>query len=277
MLSALAALPLSQAQNANDGSIHWAYAAYFGTGRYEIDNAESTYTLNFAPSWEWRESSLDETGKPKLGYTFRLPIATSVHDFDTNSLLDNVELSNVSTFSVVPGVEIEIPMSARWTLKPMVHFGQGQDLGGSSRAWIHWLGIKSRLEFRAGQTDWTIVNALTEVGYSPNAGRSGRIVPLLTGFEFRRPLKNKRIGEDPAYLNWHVSYTNYLNQPVLVRDAAHVADISDEWELGIGFSKGDAKLKFWRLSLDQVGLAYRFDSDGGLSGIGVVFKSLFER
>ena len=285
--SALLLLPSwAGAQVTEDELIHWAYAAYFGTGRYQIGHAAETYTLRINPGWEWRESSLDASGNRRLGFRFRLPLAVSTHEFDPENLLENIgidpdsvldsiPLDDVSTFSAVPGVEIEIPMNARWMLKPFVYLGAGKDLGGGSSAWIHWFGIKSQLEFQAGQTHWAMINSLTRVGYSSSSSPSGQVVPWLTAFEFSRPL-GRTINNDPVHLNWHVGYTSYLDELGFAGRETQFANIDEEWELGIGFGKGDRKLRFWRLSLDRVGIAYRFDSSGNFSGVRFVFKSLFD-
>ncbi len=42
--------------------IPWAYSAYFGTGVYQVNDAETSYVIRAAPSWRIREASLDEQG-----------------------------------------------------------------------------------------------------------------------------------------------------------------------------------------------------------------------
>jgi hypothetical protein len=53
--------------------------------------------------------------------------------------------------------------------------------------------------------------------------------------------------------------------------------LSSEWELGVAFSKASGRIGWWRLRFDRVGIAYRLGADGEFSGIGIVFKSLFDR
>ena len=53
--------------------------------------------------------------------------------------------------------------------------------------------------------------------------------------------------------------------------------IADEWEFGRAFSRGNERLRIWRLSLDRFGLAYRFSSSGDFRGFNFVFASVFDR
>ena len=267
------------AQSVEEEAVHWAYAAYFGTGRYRLSDGQKTFVVGLKPGWEPREASLDEDGKRVIGLRLRMPVTLGTHSFDTNAPLANLELDNVATMSAVPGVEIEIPMRPRWSLKPIAHLGWGSRLDGSASAWIYWVGLKSQLEFEAGKTEWALVNSLTRVGYTPSKGSSGRALPLLTGFEFRRPLERRKLGGDMVFLNWHLAYTRYLDGLGLdfANSTIPAIDIGNEWELGLGFSKGDRRLKLWRLGWDRVGLAYRFDDTGEFRGLSLVFRSLFDR
>lgn len=265
-------------QPASGESIHWAYSAYFGTGRYDLGN-ERTYVLGVRPGWRWRESSLGVDGERRLGFRFRLPVAVGTHDLLTDRPLANLDQNSVSTVSVVPGVEIEIPLTERWTIKPVAYLGAGTEIGGGTSAWVHWVGLKTRFVFGGADRRWMLVNSLTRVGYSPDTGPAGRALPLMTGVELRHPIADKRIGGDPVYLHWEISYTDYLDELALDRglDDAATVGIDSAWELGVAFSKGGRRLGLWRLRLDRVGLAYRFDSSGDFDGVRVVFSSLFDR
>jgi hypothetical protein len=154
------------------------------------------------------------------------------------------------------------------------------EVHGDASAWIYWAGLKSRLRFPGGGAkSWALVNSLTYVGYSTDAREDSKTVPLFTAFEFDRPLAAKKLGNEQVVLHWHVGYTSYLNDLELfpaASDFEHL-ELEDEWELGIAFSTGSEPLRLWRLKWDRVGLVYRFSSDGDFRGIGLVFRSLFER
>ncbi len=259
--------------------IHWAYASFFGTGWYNIADGGEVYAFSVRPRWTWREPELHENGERTVGVEFRLPLTLGVHQFDLDNIPEILDLENVSTISVVPGVEIEIPINTRWTLKPLGYVGWGTEIDGDSSAWIYWGGIKSRVSFESGELEWALINSLLYVGYSADGPTSGKVNPFLTAFEFQRPLRNKRIGGDQVYLNWHVGYTQYFDDLDFNIGPADVSpvEISGEWELGVAFSKGQRRLSLWRLEWDRVGLAFRFSSGGELTGLNITFRSVFDR
>jgi hypothetical protein len=269
--------PICSAQE--EPSIPWAYGAFFGTGYYELETGEETYVLSARPGWTWREAGFDAYGKRKIGVEFRVPVTIGAYQVDVADLGGTFDFDNVSMISGVPGVEIEVPISERWSLKPLGYVGWGTQLGGDSSAWIYWAGLKSRLRLGDEDFDWGLVNSLIYVGYSAKDKENGSSLPLLTAFEFSRPIGNKRIAGHPVRLHWHVGYTAYLNEVILNPENSPISrmKLDTEWELGAAFSTGDEPLRLWRFKWDRVGLVYRFSGDGDFHGIGIEFKSLFDR
>ena len=246
--------------------INWAFAAYFGTGHYRFDDGASAYVLTARPELAAAPARLDEGGR-SIGIELRFPVAIGAHDWDLRDLGSTLQFDNVNTLSFVPGAEIEIPVSARWSLKPFGHLGVGAQMSGDASAWIYWFGVKSRLRFPGSRFDWSLVNALTFVGYATDDERSS-VRQLLTAAEFEHPLKVKVAGE-PVRLHWHIGYTSYLNE-IELRPRRLLFDpvtIDDEWEVGAAFSTGDEALRLWRFKWDRVGMAYRFSSDGEFEGV----------
>jgi len=282
LISVFAVLTLAQhpalAQNDSPTPIHWAYAAFYGTGRYSVDATTDVYTLGFTPGWRIREADFNEDAQRTAGIEFRLPIAIGVHDLEGAASLQDADLGNVGSVSVVPGVEIEIPMNRRWTLKPLVYAGYGAQTRSSDSAWIYWAGAKSKLDFTAGKTNWSLLNFLTYVGFSGDADQRGEFLSLTTGFEFQRELKRRRLGKEPVILHWHIAHTGHLNELDFgLTGSIDRLDIPREWDIGVAFSKRDNRLSFWRLSWDRIGIAARFSANGRLSGFNFTFNSLFER
>jgi hypothetical protein len=272
----LATTTAAHAQSTVEDPIHWAYGAYFGMGTYRVSGGEAAYVLSMRPGWRVRDAALDAQGRRTVGIELRFPVAIGAYQLDAADVSGTLSLANISTLSAVPGIEFDIPMSARWSLKPLAYVGWGTELDGDASAWIYWTGIKSRYTFPRDETTWALVNALTYVGYSTNSGENGNVLPLFTALEVDRPLRMKKVADKPVVLHWHVGYTSYVNQLELVNDIDHIR-LEDEWELGLAFSTGPEPLRLWRLKWDRVGLAYRFSSDGNFSGISIFFRSLYER
>ena len=253
--------PLLHAQVSEGEVMHWGYAAFFGTGWYSIDGGGDVFALRVKPRWRWREPELDENADRSLGVEFRLPMTLSFQRLDhgLKEIGDFLGLGDARTVSIAPGVEFEIPMNSRWSLKALGYAGWGTELNGDSSAWVYWAGLKSRVTFESGDLEWALVNSLTYVGYAPDEGKRGDLVPFLTAFEFQRPLGDKKLGGEQLYLNWHVAYTTKLDRPGLQISTPgfSTANVDDLWDLGIAFSKGQSPLTFWRLRWDRVGLAIK--------------------
>jgi hypothetical protein len=238
-----------------------------------------------APGWTWREASLAESGERSIGYRFRFPIAIGAHDFsglgalDAHDALDELSLDNVSTISVMPGVDIEIPVSQRWSLKALAFAGYGTVTGNAESATIFRLGLRSRLGFDLGASHLSLVNGVGRFGFDPSLGPSSAINLVMSGVDVTRPLQHLGLGGEPAAINWHLLYTRYTDTIGLdlITQQLDPVVVDAEWELGFSFSKQTGRLALKRIKFDRVGLAYRFSGDGKLTGVGIVVKSLFDR
>jgi hypothetical protein len=269
----------SRAQSPDEQIVHWAYAPYLGTGSYRFSDASDIFALRLAKRWTLREAAIEDDGTRRIGLDVRLPITIGAERNRYQSIADAFAPGNVSTLSAVPGVEIEVPLGERVSLKPIVYGGWGTELGGGDSSFIYWTGLKSRVAFHSGNLDWWLIQSLQVVGFSSREAPSESLLPLKTGFEFRRPLGSRQLGGDPLYLDWSIAYTHHLDRLEFRVGAARVPSlvIDNEWELALAFSKGDKRLKLWRLQFERVGLAYRFGEGGDFAGIGLIFRSLFDR
>ena len=269
----------ANAQESVEQPIHWAYGAYFGTGRYEIDSGEAINVLSIQPRWQVREASFDrETGRT-IGFAARISLAIGGHHFDVADIGSTLRTENVSTVSAVPGIELDIPLTARWSVKPFVYAGWGTAVGGEDSAWIYWAGLKSEVRFPSRTIDWALVNALTVVGYASDAGARDEVVPFFTGLEIGHPVSAWTIDDEAVHLHWRVGYTKYIDELELgpVRSGLATAQIRDEWEIGVALGKERESLKLWRLRWDRIGIVYRFSREDGYTGVGLTFRSFFDQ
>jgi hypothetical protein len=259
--------------------IHWAYASYFGTGTYSLDTGVRTVLVGLAPKWEWRSASISESGQRTVGIEFRLPISVGAHEFSTFETVDELTPQSVNAVSIVPGVHLEIPMTERWSLKALAYVGKGTEIRSSLDATIFRLGFRSRIGFRLGDTEMSLVNGLERIGYSDSNSVSDAINLLTTGLDFSRPLRRKKIGSEPVVIHWHAMYTSYLDTFGLdLSDALlEPESIGNEWELGVGFGRRNGRLGVWKIRIDRLGLAYRIGTQHEFSGVKIVFRSLFDR
>lgn len=267
-----------------DDTIHWAYASYFGFGRYSLDGQVDTTVISATPGRVQRRPESNDDGTRRMGIRIRVPISIGAHELSSLDGIGDISLRSVNAISVVPGVEVELPMTQRWSLKSLAYAGFGTETRGGDDARIFHIGIRSRLRFERPKGLLYFVSGLERFGYSASGGASDAISAVIAGFEVERPLANKRLGGEPLAIHWHIHYSDYveslgLSLSTLDLSALDIqpSSIDREWEVGTAFSRRGSRLSFGKLAVDRVGLAYRFDGDGQFSGIGVTFSSLFDR
>ena len=264
------------AQEVNANPVHWAYSAYFGTGWYSVEGDRDVFVLRMTPRWNYRESAMDDNGKRTIGFHFKFPITVGLDRLEFLDPIDAVDIDNVSSLSINPGIDVEIPVTDRWTLRPFASIGYGSILDGSGSAWTYWAGIKSRFALRpAGRMNWSLINSIGYVGYTPDVGPSDQFWPLVAGFEFDYPLGQPTDG-DQLMLYWHTTYTTLENNLDFLDEPDIGRQISDQWEAGVAIGKRDSRLRIWFLRFDRLGIGYRQSSNGDLKGITFLFRSLFE-
>ena len=175
---------------------------------------------------------MDDEGNRDIGIELRVPVTFSVHQFDTDNLAAVLDVDNFGSVSVTPGIEVEVPITKRWSLKPLAYGGWGTELNGPQSAWIYWAGLKSRYRLGRGDLDLSLVNSIEYIGYTPNEGSSNDAFPVMAGLEFRLPLGGAKLGCDQVYLDWHATYTAYFDElAFLVRDDP-VKKVADTWGWG---------------------------------------------
>lgn len=268
-------MPARAAAQAEAEAIHWAYSTWFGTGWYRVGDGRDAFAVRYAPRRLVREETV-KPGEQPWSVELRVPFTVGLEHFPLDDIAGSLDPANFASLSVTPAVNVTVPLTDRWTLRPFAALGWGSVLNGSASAWTWWAGVRSRYRSSAGALGWSWLYSVAVVGYTPSDGPSSNFWPVTTGFEFDYPAGGYELQGEQLYVNWHVAYTYFADDMELVRiDRADDA-IRDQWELGVGINKKDTPIGVWRLGFDRIGLAYRFSSDGELRGIGLVFSSLFD-
>ena len=270
-------LSLAHAEELDFSSVHWAYSSYFGTGWYEVADDQDVYVLRAAPRWELREARLSENGKRAVGVNFNLSVTAGLNSLSLADIPDAIALDNFASLSVAPGIDVTIPMTDRWTLRPYASVGWGRLLNNSESAWTYWAGIKSRYTFSKGKLDWALVNQAGYVGYTPSMGPAAAFWPVMSGLEFDYPLANYKLGGEQLVASWHGIYTRFASNLNLDIVTGSLASISDQWEFGFSLHKEKSPISIAWFDFDRLGLAYRFSSSGDLKGISLVLRAAFDR
>jgi hypothetical protein len=251
--------------------IPWAFAVAIGSGIYGIGDNNTIYVLRMQPRISKYFSEETIPGEHRLKLEIKLPVAFGVQNFD---IIQGDFPERLQNISFAPGVEVQIPVTTRWTLRPHVHFGWGKEMGSDGEsAWIYWGGLKSLFSFGAGKFDFGLVNSLTRGGYTPNMGKARHLSVLGTGLEIDHPLFNLKSGGDQLYLKSHVFNFWYFDQlELFLSPDRDPVQLRMEWEIGLAIGK-IGKLKIWLFKFDRIGIGYRFSDY--TKGIRIFVNSYF--
>jgi len=268
---------ISSAQESPGESIHWAYAAFLGTGWYKLDANREVYVLRIPPRWYFKDSSIDESGQRQLGIEFHFPLTFGLHKLE--QIEDFIDFDNIGSVSFNPGVEVEYPVSKRWHLRAYGHLGLGMEKDSGDSAWIFDAGIKSRFSFQNGNLEWAVVNELFFAGYDETSSDSGSLGGLMAGLDFSHPIKWGSGTGSALKLDWDITYRWYENDLTFPSTRTNISQgsITDLWQIGVAIGKQDGPIKIWFMNFEHMGLSYRFNTDGSFRAITVNFRAPFTR
>lgn len=263
-------------QGVDTNSVHWAYSSYFGTGWYQVDGDRDVYVFRYTPRWNLQDSSIDGDGNRTLGWHLKFPITAGLDQFIIEDPSGTLDPENLASLSGNAALDIEIPVTERWYLRPYVSVGWGSLLDGSESAWTYWAGVKSKYTLGSGRLTWALINSAGYVGFTPSDTSSEDFWPLMIGFDFEYALKAGSASDDQPMLFWHATYTSLENNLRYTIEDATIDPISDQWEVALSYGKRKGRMKIWLFSFERLGLGYRVSSDGQLKGITFVFRSVFD-
>jgi hypothetical protein len=254
--------------------VHWALAAFFGTGWYQVDENRTAYIFRIPPRQVVRRSGWQPDGQRQIGVELQYPVTLGLHTLD--DIPDFIEFENYGTITFTPGVQVEIPVNRSWYLRPYAHLGAGYERKSGEWAGIWYGGLKSR--YLLGETDrhrWSLLNALYYAGYKPEFEQRGRYGSMMAGFEFDHALGRPDAAESGLWLNWHLTYNYLFDNLNFHIDEERVVSIRDTWELGLALGKGARGVKIGFLTFEHVGLAFKWSSNGDYRAITLNLRSPF--
>lgn len=267
----------SGAQETMPGSIHWAYSSYFGSGWYKIGPDQEVFVVRVTPRWEKQEANYSEDGERTIGIEFLFPITAGLDKFSLDDISGIANPDNLASLSVTPAIDITIPVTERWWLRPYAAIGWGTALNGSESAWSYSTGLYSRYTFQRGKLNWALINSVSFVGSTPSNGPSDNFWPLMAGLEFDYPLGKFQLDNEQLLLAWHGTYTSFQGELRDLIEDPFTDPITDQWEIGVALRKQEGRIKIGWFKFDRLGLGYRFSSSGDLKGITFIFRSVFEK
>ena len=242
-----------------DELFNWYYAAAYGTGVYRIGE-ETVGVLRVPLGYRIREAR-----DGQWGLRLTIPVTAALAEFDlTDFHLGRVRAAGLS---VLPGVEVEIPLAERWTLKPFANAGPGWEFKRDSSALIYTTGVATVYQ-RPLDNGWqsALGGKLTFAGYDAGS-ESSRLAALAGGGGLDIPIDMEIAGR-PALVGVQFTGTVYFNRLEFLFPGSAEKRVLTEMEIAL--TLGVRKpVEFLGASFDRVGIGFRRGSDG-LKGLRLV-------
>ncbi len=265
------------AQDLFEPTIHWAYASYFGTGWYRLSDERSAFVFKTAPRWTLGDAGFDDEGRRSVKYTLRVPLTLGLAQLDFDDLPGTINPGNLSIVTTGLGVDADIPLTQRFSIRPNAEITYGGVLGEDDRAWTYRASMRGRLAFEADGFDWALILDGGFVGYDARRGSSDRFSFVSIGPEFSHPVSWFHTGSDRELFHWHVKYVGFPDRVGVETEAGSNDATGHYWEVGAALGRREGPIRLWFLRFDRLGLAYSTSSGSGdLRGVRVVFRSQYD-
>jgi len=255
--------------------VHWAYSSFFGTGWYQVDANRSVFVLRLSPRQVLSRPAFED-GDRTLGVEIHYPLTLGMHNLDFEDLPGNLYPSNFGTASFTPGVDLEIPITSRFSLRPSVRAGMGIEFESKDKAWIWEAGVKGRYTLPASRVQWSLLGEVNVAGHNADGAPADHVSGLLFGFEARQPLRREFRGQGWD-LNWHASYAFLDRELRFDNGDGTYRSVNDIIQLSIALSPRDRNFRFWGWSPEQLGLGIKFSPDGEFAAVTFSSRSWFSK
>lgn len=237
--------------NDNDSEIaNYAYASYLGSGIYSSTGGQLT-VFNIPLTYEPKNQQGQYT------YRLRLPVSVGFYDLDFN--FEDNEKSiprSIDTFTFIPGVELDIPISEDLTLVPYVDLGWARNFTTRGDSLVYSAGLSSIYKFSAqGKSDlW--INRLVWAGYrAQSSHNTDSFASIQSGVDWRTPIHFGPKGRGNFTSLYGIAYW-YFQSVDFKRADDSVRSVDSSFEVGFTFGF-DKPLDFYFFELERIGIGYR--------------------
>ena len=239
-----------------EGIPNHSYAVFVGTGYYRLDDRR-LLALSMPFSWQIRDP---EAEPRRLGVKLLLPMALGITNFEKVSDFPDLDIDDLATFSFVPGVQIDYPVTTEWTVKPFAQAGLGWDLQSSGSTFVWGGGLRTHYRPEIGETSpWTFGGEYLAAGNNPdNNAPNTRFSRLGLGLEYRHPMRWSLLHRK-TFLHTHLVGYYYLTDVEFLPPLERI-ELGHSVELGVSIGI-DPPVKYLGVSLDQLGLGYKYGDE----------------
>jgi hypothetical protein len=232
---------------------NYAFANYLGTGIYSTSSQDVTI-INVSMTYQPKKQG-------KYIYRFRLPVSLGFYDFDFNEdEIDENVPDGVDTFTFVPGIEVDFPISDQLTLVPYIDLGWSKNFENNNDVLIYSTGLSSIYAFKAFGEDHLWINRLIWAGYRTEDSVTDSFASLQTGLDWTTPLRWGTRGSGTFTSVYGLSHWYFKEVDFRRPDDASDDSLTISYELGLSFGF-DRGLDFSLFTLNRVALGYRWSDD----------------
>lgn len=245
-------------------NVNYVYAASLGFGGYSLAGlSANVYTLPLS-------DTLVDIPRPGWSLRLLLPVQLGIYDF-RGSYAGNAISVNQQSISLVPGAELQIPLTDRFVVKPFGQFGAAHSFGthgDNPDAWIYLGGVRSVAQWQAGGYTISLGNGIVYAGDNAiGPGFGEHYVSLQAAVEVRHSL-GFQIGSWTPDLGVYLAEYYYPAPLTFSRFLQSPLKVNNQNE--IGFSVGTVEpMKILWLSKPRLGAGIVFG--GGLNVYHVTF------
>ena len=241
--------------------LNYSFATYLGTGIYKAgDQNVQVYQIPLS----YQLQSVDDES---YGIKINVPVTIGYFDIETSDIINDGLPDNVSTYSIVPGIEFAVPVSVDWQLSPFADYGFSTNNENNETYSIYAYGLKSRYTFSINQYQLILGNNLLYAKQKSDDGTNDSdFASFETGLDFRLP-EFKVFNTHLADFSFYYINFRYFDDLKFLRPAKRPVDVVIQNEIGFTFG---VKLqeKYRYLDIPRIGLGYR--TGDGLSVFRIV-------
>jgi hypothetical protein len=232
--------------------INWWYSATFGTGFYKIGPAVAT-VIRLPFSYRLQAMEGD-----KLGVNLLAPVTVAAYHLNLHELNEFNLHQDVAAASILPGAEVEFPMTERWRLKPFAQAGMGSEFTDPTLvAYMYTSGVKSLYRFAGSEDRVSLGNALFAAGYRIRDGSERQGIGVFQiGLNIETPW-SMDLWNGPAYFNTHLIETSYYSRLAFANPEPGKLSVYREYQVGFSF-RAARPVSFLGFGADTLGLGLRF-------------------
>jgi len=244
-----------------DALLNYSFAVWVGSGVYKVSSADKRFAVLRVPlSYTLRTAQYDKPDLADgLGYKLLLPaVFAAEEESDTNFTF--------GAAAFVPGLEIQIPINAYWTLKPFGQFGVGKDTAGGDSRYIYGGGVRSLVSFPWEKFVFGIGNSMILAEDRDSSKNESRGFSMLeAGLDVQHPLGFSFLNRD-IDVGLFIVISRFFNRVDFLEDGGDTERVNLIYTAGLTFG-AKKPVSIWKFDVDRVGIDYRW-GNAGFRGIG---------